>query len=982
MRAIHLVLAILAVGWSNLGHALDPREGLAEYKHVIFRTGDQGLTGHTYSIAQTEEGYLWIGTTAGLFRFDGVRFAEEEGAPMVGRGGAAPSVYRSTDGSLWFSGSGKGLVRLKEREEEVIDSIARVRAITEDEKGTIWYSKSDLQTAREEICSWVLGSKPRCLPSPYHLGTVMCAYAGAIWSGSDTGLIQLRDGKFSYHLIAGLKPHNDGVDALASDGHGGLLVGGPAFGVKRLIDQTLMPVEFGGVEGAQIPAKSLFKDRQGALWIGTQNDGIYRVYDDQVDHFVAADSTKAIFQIIEDQEGSIWLATKAGLESFSDRRVVTVVDDDHFHSDEVDGVSVGKDGTLWVAGWNTLMELRPGSHRFEVPAAIPANTQVTSIFEDHMGGMWIGLNDSLSRLKDGRLIPLKLDTGAPVGMIVSIAEDRTNNLWAVALGPPRRVLKIDPRTFHVTPGPTLPPASRVAADPTDGIYLAALNGDLIHVDSTDRQIVYPHPQGHSERIPQLSVAPDGTAYVSTNFGLEVLRNSKIQVMDTRNGLPCEVLYDTLFDRHENLWLYMQCGLVRISRDDLSKWFSDSSVVVPTILLDAEDGTDALDAPFGGSARTRDGVLWFANSSSLQKFNPEASTGAGRPPPVQIEQFMADGKYYGIDRPIKLPASTGNIQIDYAGLSFVAPDKVRFRYKLDGFDRDWREVGSRREAIYTTLAPASYGFHVIASDSSGVWNDVGADLRFDLAPAFHQTVWFRLLCAMLILGLLWLILKARVRQVAGRVRLKQSIQYSERLRIARQLHDSFLQNMQGLMIRFSSAAKAVPRELPVRRVIDDLLDRSDDIIAEARHSIQDLREREKQTLELAQEISALSQELGSEESVPVTVLTNGEPYELNSDAHENVLLIVREALINSFKHASPRAIEVQVDYRKTEFKLAVRDDGRGIDENVIKLGREGHWGLHGMRERAASIHGKLLILSKIGAGTEIEIVVARVYATIK
>jgi signal transduction histidine kinase/ligand-binding sensor domain-containing protein len=971
---------VIALAWNNAVQALDPKEGLAEYKHVILRSGDQGLTGHTYSIAQTEDGYLWIGTTSGLLRFDGVRFKKEEGAPND-----LPIAYRSTDGSLWFSGfsgANRGLVRLKEREAETIDPRARMRAITEDEKGTIWYSKSDPQTAREEICSWVPGSKPRCLPSPYHLGTVMCAYSGAVWSGSDTGLIQLRDGKFTFLSIEGLKPHNDGVDALALDGHGGLFVGGPAFGVKRLIDQTLTSVVLGGVQGARFPAKSLFKDREGALWIGTQNEGIYRVFDDRVDHYIATDSTRAIFQIIEDREGSIWFATKTGLEAFSDRRVVTVIDDDHFHSDEVDGVSVGKDGTLWVAGWNTLMTLRPGSREFETPAVIPAKTQVTSIFEDHTGGIWIGLNDSLTRLEGGRLTPVRLDTGRPLGMIVSIAEDRAFNLWAVSLGPPRQVLKIDPHTLHVTPGTTLPPASRVAADPADGIYLAAINGDLVHVDSLGRQVVYPHPEGHSERIPQLSVAPDGTVYASTNFGLEVLRNSKIQILNTRNGLPCPVLYDAIFDQHENLWLYMQCGLVRIARDDLLKWFSDPSVVVPTRLLDAEDGADAFDAPFGGSARTPDGVLWFANSSSLQKLNPELSAGAGSAPPVQIEQFSADGTKYAIDRPIKLPASTGNIQIDYAGLSFVAPDKLRYRYKLEGFDKDWREVGARREAFYTTLAPGSYHFRVIASDSNGIWNEVGASLSFALAPSFQQTIWFKLLCALMILALLWLILKARVRQVAGKVRLRQSIQYSERLRIARQLHDSLLQNMQGLMLRFSSAARSVPRELPARREIEDLLDRSDDIIAEARHSIQDLRDREKQSLELAQEISNLSHELVSEESVPVTVLTNGKPYALNSDTHENVLLIVREAMLNSFNHASPSAIEIQIDYRRTEFRLAVRDDGQGIDKSVVARGREGHWGLNGMRERAALIHGKLRILSKMGAGTEVEITVPRVYASIQ
>ena len=981
VRIIYLLIAALALGWSNVTQALNPEEGLAEYKHVVWRSGDQGLTGHTYSVAQTEDGYLWVGTTTGLFRFDGVRFSQEEEAPN-----GLVNLYRSTDGSLWFSGfsgTNKGLVRLKDQKAETIDSGARVRAITEDEKGIIWYSKSDPQRSKEEICSWVRGSRPRCLTSPFQLVTSIRSYAGAIWAGSDTGLIRLRDGKFTLLPIAELVPHNNGVEALLPDGQGGLLVGGHGFGLKRLSDNTLTPVMLGGMDGSRFAAVSLLKDRQGALWIGTLNDGIYRIYHDRVDHYVAAGPTaNVIYQITEDHEGSIWFISKTGLETFSDRRVVTVSDDDNFHSDEVDGVSVAKDGTLWVAGWNTLMTLRPGSHGFETPTVVPPKTLITSIFEDHAGVMWIGVNDSLTRLQGHRFIPLKFDNGAPLGMVVSVAEDRAFNLWAVSLGPPRQILKIDPRTLHVTPSPNLPPASRVAADPADGIYVAAINGDLVHVDSTGRQTVFPHLEGHSERIPQFSVAGDGTVYASTNFGLQTLRNGKVQILDTRGGLPCKVLYDTIFDRDGNLWLYMQCGLVRIAKDDLARWLSDPSVVVPTMLLDAEDGADAFDAPFGGSARTPDGVLWFANSSTLQKFNPEAIVHIGTLPPVHVEQFTADGKHYATDERIRLPPLSGNIQIDYAGLSFVAPDKVRFRYKLDGFDSAWVDAGPRRQAFYTTLPPANYRFHVIASDNNGVWNEVGASLSFELAPAFHQTVWFKVLCTLITLALLWLILQARVRQVANKVRLRQSIQYTERLRIARQLHDSLLQNMQGLMLRFSSAARAVPHELPIRRVMEELLDQSDDVIAEARHSIQDLREREKRSLELAQEITALGQELGNDGPVTVTVLTNGMPYQLNPDTHENVLLIVREAMLNSFKHASARAMEVQIDYRKTEFNVSVRDDGRGIDEKVIRSGREGHWGLRGMRERAAAIHGRLRILSKVGAGTQVEIVVPRVFASAK
>lgn len=984
MRIIAFAIAALALSWSNVTRAVNPEQTLAEYKHVIWRTGDQGLTGRTYSVAQTGDGYLWVGTTAGLYRFDGVRFTEwmkvEEGAPN-----GLPKLYLSTDGSLWISGTNRGLMRVKDQKLETIDSRGRVRSMTEGERGTIWYSKYDLQAGTAELCSWRQGSAPDCLASPYWLAEAIYSFEDAIWVGTSNGLIRFQNGKFTVFPIAGLAANAGaaGVNALLPDGQGGLFVGigsGPGLGLERLRDGRLTPVKFGALDGTRLDVTSLFKDRHGALWIGTETDGVYRVNDDRVDHLAAdTDSTRDVFQFAEDHEGSIWLVGIKGLERFSDRRVVTLVDGDDFHAAEVDGVSVTRDGTLWVTGLGTLTTLRPGTHEFSVPAIVDRRVLATAILEDHTGVMWVGIKNSLTRLEGRRFIPVKRDTGAPLGMITSLAEDRAFNLWAVSLGPPRQILKIEPRTLRVTPVPNLPRASRVAADPAGGIYVAALNGDLVHVDSLGNQVIYPHLPGHSDRIPQISVAGDGTVYAATSFGLETLRNGRIQVLGTDNGLPCKVLYDSIFDRYENLWLYMQCGLVRVSREDFARWLRDPSVIVSTLMLDAADGANPFDAPFGGSARTPDGVLWFANNLSLQKVDPDSIARAGNPPPVHIERFAADGNAYDTDVPIKLPPLAGNVQIDYAGLSFVAPDKMSFRYRLDGFDKEWKDVGPRRQAFYTTLPPANYRFHVIASDHNGAWNEVGDSLSFELAPAFHQTAWFKLLCGVVIGALLWLVLQIRVRHVAGKIRLRQAIQYSERLRIARQLHDSLLQSVQGLMLRFSSAIQTVPAELPARPLLEELLDRSDDVITEARRSIQDLREREKRSLELAQEITALGEELGNDESVSVTVLTNGQPFALNTDTHENVLLIVREAMLNSFMHANARAMEVQIDYLKAEFKISVRDDGRGIDDTVVKNGRDGHWGLRGMRERAATIHGRLRILSKVGAGTEVEIAVPRSYA---
>jgi signal transduction histidine kinase/streptogramin lyase len=718
----------------------------------------------------------------------------------------------------------------------------------------------------------------------------------------------------------------------------------------------------------------MFKDREGALWIGTGGHGIYRIFDNRVDHYAAtADSTRGIIQFTEDQEGSIWFVSSEGLERFSDRRVVTVINGENFHSLRVDGVSLAHDGTLWVAGIDTLLTLAPGSRDFSAPAPISDDAVITSIYEDHTAVMWVGIGHTLTKLEDHRFLPLT----APWGAVVSLAEDRAFNLWAVSLGPPRQILKIDPDRLHVTAVPNLPPASRVAADPAGGIYVAALNGDLVHVDSLGGQVIYPHPAGRSGRIPQLSVSPEGTVYASTSFGLEVLREGSIQVLDTRNGLPCRVLYDSIFDRSENLWLYAQCGAIRIAREDLARWLKDPAAVIPMLLLDAEDGANPFDAPFGGSARTPDGVLWFSNNVNLQKIDPDSVASTGIPPPIQLEQFTAEGKHYDMDEPINLPPLTGNIQIDYTGLSFVAPDKVRFRYKLDGFDKGWTEAGPRRQAFYTTLRPGSYRFHVIASNNSGVWNDAGTSLTFVIAPAFVQTGWFFALCVIGIAIAVWALIRLRVRQVHKRLEERMEVRVNERTRIARELHDSLLQGFQGLMFRLQAVRHLLPECGDAVKHLDSAMQAGDQAIGEGRDAIQSLRSSSNDVPDLAALLSTLHTELGAGMDPPSRpeygVVIEGRPRELSAVVGDGAYRIVREAVYNAYQHAKARRIEIEVTFGKADLTIRVRDDGIGVAPQILALGeRPGHWGLPGMRERSESFGGHLHVWSKENAGTEVEL----------
>jgi signal transduction histidine kinase/ligand-binding sensor domain-containing protein len=971
-------LAIVALGVCGKAAAVDPNRRLDEYAHTIWKTGDEGLFGEPESVAQTTDGYLWVGTSTALFRFDGARFALW-GEHDVGRpfDGPVIDLYSSPDGSLWVSTAYKGLTRLKDHRAEAIDRSFRVLGITMDRTGAVWYATYDPLANRHDLCSYGHRDVPHCVRTPQPCITV-ASLGNTMWCGGETDLFHFDDGQLISLPIAGMESQTSqaNVEALLPDDSGGLYVGvsisGRGLGLEQYHGGRLLPFSTGGLDGTKLRVSALFKDREGSIWIGTYQ-GIYRIHSGQVD-YLPMQSQWPVHEFAEDSEGSVWAAGFGGLERFSDKPVVDM------NVGEVDGVFVYRSGALWVSGDNTFLMLPEGSKDFTAPTKLPPNSQFTSILEDHNGTKWVGINDSLYTLETRGFKPVTSATGKPLGMIASLAEDTAYNLWAVTLGPPRGILKIDEQSRRVTQIDSLPPASRVAADPAGGVYVAALDGNLVHVDSNGDDRVYSHLDGRSGRTSQLMVAGGGTVYASTPFGLETLRNGKLQIMDSHNGLPCDRVYETAVAHDGSLWLNMQCALVRIPKDEMARWRRNPSAVVRTHIFDAEDGATGGETPFNGVAVTPDGKLWFAGGTDLQQIDPQSILSRNEPPPpVHIEQFAADGHQYPIYGYVRLPALTRDLQIDYSGLSFIAPDKVRFRYKLEGFDANWKDVGARRQAFYTALPPGNYLFRVIASNRDGAWNTVGDRLSFYLAPAFYQTLWFKLLCGALAVGLMWLIFHLRLRQVVAQVRTRQSAQYAERERIARTLHDTLLQSVQGLIWRFSAAAGRVPGELAVHQELQDLVARSDEVLAEARNSILDLREAGNRSLGLTEEISALGKDVVGDSGIQLTVLANGKPYLLNPDTYENAVLIVREALLNAVRHAKAKALEVQIDYLQHELRLCVRDDGAGIDQDTLQHGRAGHWGLLGMRERSKSIHGRLRILSKAGAGTEIELVVPRVYA---
>ena len=476
-------------------------------------------------------------------------------------------------------------------------------------------------------------------------------------------------------------------------------------------------------------------------------------------------------------------------------------------------------------------------------------------------------------------------------------------------------------------------------------------------------------------------------WAATQAGVSRLKDGRIATLTSRNGLPCDTIHWTMEDDDHSFWLYTACGLVRITRSEMDAWIADPNHRIETTVWDAADGVRL--RSFAASeygprvAKGTDGKIWFLTGEGVQVVDPRHLAVNKLPPPVRIEQIVADRKIYWQNVPgvpvsnMRLPARTHDLQIDYTALSLVAPEKVHFKYKLEGQDSDWREVVNDRQVQYSNLAPGPYRFRVIACNNSGVWNEQGDTLEFSIAPAYYQTNWFRALCACLFLVLLWAAYQWRVRQLRHEFEMTLDARVGERTRIARELHDTLLQSAHGVLLRFQTVSQLLPeRPTEAKDKLDSAIEQTADFITEARDEVQGLRDSTTQTNDLALAISTLGEELAADSTghrPAFRVAVEGQSRDLHPILRDEVYKIAAEALRNAFLHANAKQVEVEIRYDDERFRLRVRDDGKGIDAAVLSAqSREGHYGLPGMRERATLIGGKLTIWSEVDAGTEVEL----------
>jgi signal transduction histidine kinase/ligand-binding sensor domain-containing protein len=1005
--ALGIVLAFMLLAWRPYAFALDPALDVSQYAHTSWKIRDGFTKGQIKSIAQTSDGYLWLGTEFGLLRFDGVHNIPWQPPPNQHLPSSdIRSLLASRDGTLWI-GTLKGLASWKDGKLTQFPELAGrlILKLLEDHEGTLWISGVAIPTGR--LCAIRNGSV-QCYGEEGALGrgasNLYEDRRGNLWAGVKDGLWRWKPGLPKFYPLPG---EPDGIRALDEDDDGALMVGWNG-GIQRLVDGKLKAYPLPGNVG-RFRAKRLLRDRDGSLWIGTQDQGLVHVHQGRTDLFAQVDnlSGENVYNLFEDSEGNIWVATINGLDRFRDFVVATHTMKQGLSSAIIGSVLATLDGSVWLGTYDGLNRWNDGQltiyrERAEraragvreiVGSGLP-DKGVESLFQDNRRQIWVSTVHGFGYLENDRFISIN---GVPGGNALSMNEDTAGNLWIAneefglfRLLRGRMVQQLPwARLGH------LDHASALAADPLQGgLWLGFHLGGVAYFTDDQVRASYAAADGLGEgRVNHLRIDPDRTLWAATDGGLSRLKNGRVATLTSKNGLPCDTVHWAIEDDAHSFWLYTACGLVRIARTELDDWAAAvdkdkyAKRTIQITVFDSSDGVRPLASAGHYSpqvAKSSDGKLWFLPWDGVSVVDPQHLRTNKLPPPVHIEQITADRKVYdaasAANVPMRLPPLVRDLTIDYTALSLAAPEKVLFRYKLEGRDREWQDAGTRRQAFYNDLPPGNYRFRVMARNNSGVWNVAGTFLDFSIAPAYYQTTWFQLLLVAAFAALLVTLYQLRLRQVARQFNIRLEERVSERTRIARDLHDTLLQSFQGVLLKFHALTYLLPdRPAEARHKLESVIDQAQQAITEGRDAVQGLRSSTVITNNLALAISTLGEELAADQSgqdcAHLQVIEEGPLRNLVPLVRDEVYRIAGEALRNAFRHAQARRIEVEILYAKRHLRLRVRDNGKGIDPKVLAEGGcEGHYGLVGMHERAKLTGGKLAVWSKLDSGTEVELTI--------
>jgi diguanylate cyclase (GGDEF)-like protein len=752
-------LGLLVWAGARPAQALDPKLFITQYGHRLW-TVEQGLPQNSVSaILQARDGHLWFGTQEGLVRFDGARFVvfDQKNTPAF-KDPRATTLYEDREGSLWIGTKSGGVVRFQAGVFTLYDKSSglpdnAVRSIYEDQRGRLWVG-TESGLSRFEEGRFV--SPPGLNARPYVV-MAMAEAEGGLWIGTDgDGLLRLTDAIEVYTTKQGLS--SDHVRSLHA-GRDGTLWIGTRGGLDRFKAGHLTSVR--APRGAWEAVVALQEDRDGNLWVGTRGGGLLRHNDAGWSAFAEKDglSSNLVLSVYEDREGSLWIGTEgAGLNRLRDVNFTSWGRPEGLAHEMLVPIFEDREGNLWMGSYGG------GLHRFRRGKFLAYTTQqglssnlVFSIEEDREGSLWIGTDGGgLNRLRDGVFQHYGTREGLPNDRVIAILADREGSLWIGTYGGGLcRLRNGEFTTFGRGQGLSSELVLAVSQDKLGRLWVGTDGGGL-NVFEAGRFKAYTTEQGLAHNtVFRIYEDAEGTLWIGTYGGLSRFRDGKIISITRKEGLLDERIFQVLEDDKGSLWMSGNKGIVRVAKKEIDDLAAKRTKSVSFVAYGTADGMRSSECngnsqPAGWKAR--DGTLWFPTIRGAVQVDPDRIRVNQQPPPVTIEEVAIDKiGYRSAETPLVAPGR-GEIEIHYAGLSFLEPEKVHFKYRLEGFDQGWVDAGSRRVAYYTNIPPGRYLFRVAAANNDGVWNEAGASFAFVLRPHFYQALWFYVLC---IIGTLFL-----------------------------------------------------------------------------------------------------------------------------------------------------------------------------------------------------------------------------------
>jgi ligand-binding sensor domain-containing protein/signal transduction histidine kinase len=981
-RLSWLLASLVLLCLAHTATAIDPRRELSQYIRDRWGSTKGFPGGQVYAITQTRDGYLWIGAEKGLVRFDGINFRlfHNANSPLLPVG-PVRGLVSDSEGALWIHWGGPRLLRYRDGKFEDVSSMFErdepaITAIGRGMNGDVLSSGLVNGPVRYSGGKFARLAAPVELPN-FLVISLAESPDGKVWLGTrDLGLFYATQGNIS-NIEKSLPDRK--INCLLAISNEELWIGTD----NGVVRWNGVEVTTAGLSASltHVQALTMIKDRDANVWIGT-NNGLMRVSPGGKVAFSKRESDSLpVTALFEDREGNVWAGTSQGIERLRESVFVTYSAGEGIPADNNGPVYVDSESRVWFAPAAGGLYWFKGGTVERVNSGGLQNDVIYSITGD-AAGLWLGRQKGgLTRLsyKDGSY---KTETyteaqGLAQNSVYAVHQNRDGSVWAGTLrGGVSHFSSGKFTNYTIRDGLASNTIDAIVESADGTMWFATPNG-LSALSKGSWKTFKVQDGLPSDRVNCL-VEDSHLLWVGTDNGLALFDINKFLTSAKVPASLREPILGMVADSSGALWIATTNHVLRVTRDNM--WHGELAETDITE-FGVADGLHGTEGVRRNRSVTQDssGVIWFSLSSGLSVVDPSRQGRSSAPAIVHINGVTADGDPVELSDAIRIPSARQRIAFSFVGLSLAIPERVKFRYRLDGFDDEWSRPVSAGEAIYTNLSPGSYRLHVRASNSDNLWNGETASVAFEIVPAFWQTWWFRV-SGLLALGCIALALyRIRLLRLTKQLNLRFEERLAERTLIAQELHDTLLQGFLSASMQLDVAVDQVPEGSPLRSRLVRILDLMRQVTDEGRNAIRGVRLSNNGSEDIAVALSNINQELNSGGETLFRVIVEGSSRPVHPIVRDEVYRIGREAVVNAFRHARAKNITVEVSYLENQLRLLVNDDGCGIDSEVMESGRDGHWGLSGMRERAERINARLKVRSRVGSGTEVELSVPNTVA---